>query len=82
MALPRTHHDALGLTAVSTAQLQTLLRGLVRDTLPCPLSIHTLAGHGLQDVAGPLLSHLRNLEAPAVRAVVVAVLAERMQHEG
>ena len=81
MAAPRTHHDALGLTAVSTEQLEVLFRGLVRKTLPCPLTIHTLAGHGLQDVAGPILNHLRNLDEPAVRAVVVAVLAERRDRE-
>lgn len=72
-----THAGAIGLTALTDDQLRTLLQGLHRQTLPCPLTIANLAGHGLQDVAGPVLNHMRGLAQPAVRAVVVAVLAER-----
>ena len=77
----RTHAHALGLTAVSTEQLRTALRGLHRQTLACPLTVVGLTAHGLQDVAGPLLGHLRGLEAGGVRAVVVAVLADRQEME-
>lgn len=73
----QTHAHALGLTAVTDDQLRTLLRGLHRKTLPCPLSFTDLTGHGLQDVGSPLLNHLRGLSEEAVRAVLVAVLAER-----
>jgi len=72
-----THAGALGLTAVDDEQLRKLLRGLYSKTLPCPLTIAFLTGHGLQDVAGPLLNHMRGLSHDAVHAVVVAVLAER-----
>ncbi len=68
----------LGLVQVSTEQLRTLLRGLHRETLVCPLTPAGLAGHGLQDVTGVILGQVRGLELPGVRAVVVAVLAERM----
>jgi hypothetical protein len=68
----------LGLVKVTTEQLRTLLRGIHRETLPCPLTPSGLAGHGLQDASNTLLGLLRHLERPAVHAVVVAVLAERM----
>ncbi|MBL4684630.1 MAG: hypothetical protein JKY37_08590 [Nannocystaceae bacterium] len=73
----KMHAGALGLTAVIDDRLRTLLRSLYRESLPCPLTIAGLTTHGLQDAAGPLLNHLRGLELPAVRAVVVAVMAER-----
>lgn len=69
------------LTTVGAEQLRTLLRGVHRGTLECPLSPAGLAGHGLQDQSGPILGHLRGLDAAGVRAVVVAVLAERMAAE-
>lgn len=71
------HAGTLGLTAVVDERLRALLTGLHRETLACPLTIVGLTCHGLQDCAGPLLGHLRGLDAAGVRAVVVAVLAER-----
>lgn len=68
----------LGLVQVSTEQLRRLLRGVHRETLPCPLTPAGLAGHGLQDPSGLLLGHMRGLDRAGVHAVVVAVLAERM----
>jgi hypothetical protein len=68
----------LGLVRVSTEQLQTMLRGVHRGTLECPLAPASLAGHGLQDVSNEILAHMRNLDRAAVHAVLVAVLAERM----
>ena len=68
----------LGLTRVDTKHLQTLLKGLHRGTLGCPLTPAALAGHGLQDPSEWILGHLRGLDGAGVRAVVVAVLAERM----
>lgn len=70
-----------GLVGVSTERLRTLLRGLHRETLPCPLTPVGLATHGLQDDANSILNHLRGLERAAVHAVVVAALAERMAAE-
>jgi hypothetical protein len=68
----------LGLVQVSTEQLRTLLRGIHRETLDCPLTPAGLAGHGLQEATGAILGHMRALDRAGVRAVVVAVLAERM----
>lgn len=68
----------LGLVAVSTERLEVLLRGLHRETLPCPLTPAMLAGHGLQDDTATLLATLRGLDRAGVHAVVVAVLAERL----
>jgi hypothetical protein len=68
----------IGLVQVTTEQLRTLLRGLHRETLDCPLTPAGLAGHGLQDATGAILGHMRDLDRAGVRAVVVAVLAERM----
>lgn len=68
---------SLGLVAVDTASLHTLLRGVHRQTLACPLTPAGLAGHGLQDQSGPILALLRGLPAAAVHATVVAVIAER-----
>lgn len=67
----------LGLTTVSTEHLQTLLRAVFKHQVDCPLTPGGLAGLGLQDTSGPLLAHLRGLDAPAVHAVLVATLAER-----
>ncbi len=67
----------LGLSTVATEHLLTLLRGVFKETIPCPLTPAGLASHGLQDVSGPLLAHLRGLSTAAVHAVLVAVIAER-----
>lgn len=69
---------ALGLTALSTADLRKLLRALHREDLRCPLTIEGLTRVGLQHAATDLLDHLRNLDGVAVQAVLVAVLAERI----
>ena len=65
-----------GLVAVSEAHLTHLLRVVHRGELPCPISRQGLAGVGLLHV-GDDLGHLRGLDQDAVRAVLVAVLAER-----
>lgn len=67
---------ANGLTAVSTSDLKNLLRAVHRGDLPCPLTLPNLARNGLQHAADEL-GHLRGLDAPAVKAVVIAVIAER-----
>ncbi|PIE18509.1 MAG: hypothetical protein CSA66_04685 [Proteobacteria bacterium] len=66
-----------GLSKVPDDRLKALLRGLHRGSLAAPLTAVELARHGLQDYAEPLLGVLRGVEARGVKAVVVAVLAER-----
>ena len=66
----------LGLRGVRTVDLERLLRAVHRGELPCPITPKNLAIAGLlrlQDDVG----HLRGLDEAAVRAVLVAVLAER-----
>lgn len=69
---------AKGLVAVPTPDLEKLLRFVHRGDLDCPLTVPGLARVGLQHVADRL-EHLRGLPSDGVRAVVVAVLAERRE---
>lgn len=71
-----------GLTPVKTVDLKKALAALHRGELKCPLSIVELTRNGLQHCAGELLHGLRKLDEPAVRAVLVAVLAERLSGDG
>jgi hypothetical protein len=66
-----------GLCDVPTAALKRALLALHKGDLRCPISIEELTRNGLQYVATDLLSLLRGLDAVAVRAILVAVLAER-----
>ncbi len=67
-----------GLTQVATDDLKTMLRYLHRKEMNCPLTPAELARFGLQHCSPSLLNHLRGLSAEAVRAVVVGILAERI----
>jgi hypothetical protein len=67
----------LGLTGVPTHLLERLLRALHWSELETPITINGLAATGLQDVAPAILGTLRGLSGDGVRAVLVAVLAER-----
>lgn len=67
----------MGLREVPTAELRTALTSLHRGDLECPFTIVGLTRVGLQHRSEPLLRHLRGLDEVAVRAVLVAVLAER-----
>ena len=69
-----------GLTELSIDELQKLLRHVHRGELVCPVDIHRLTVVGFQYKAAELTSALRGLDEPAVRAVLVCVLAERMAH--
>ena len=66
-----------GLVDVPTEQLTILFRALVRGELRCPLEAWEIARHGLQSWSAEIFDALRGLDAAAVRAVLVAVLAER-----
>jgi hypothetical protein len=69
---------ASGLTDVPTEDLKRTLRAVHRGELPCPITADTLACVGLQNRSAHLLSTLRDLDERAVRAVLVAVIAERL----
>ena len=66
-----------GLTGVDTQALLTLLRAVHRGDVHGPLGVEDLARVGLQYTAEELLAHLRGLEDAALRAILVAVIAER-----
>lgn len=65
------------LVDVPTDDLKVLLRALVRGELACPLTAWEIARFGLQQRQEAIFDTLRGLEAAGVRAVLVAVLAER-----
>ena len=67
----------MGLRDVPTERLRTLLRAVHHKETAVPVTPASVAALGLQDWSDSVLGHLRGLEEPAVRAVLVAVLAER-----
>ncbi len=69
---------AAGLTDVTTDDLKKLLRVVHRDQIRCPLTVDELARCGLQHCAEHLLAACRGLDSNGVRAVVIAVVAERL----
>lgn len=69
--------NILALTDIPTEDLKKLLRHVHRGELPCPITADTLACVGLQFRGEPILAALRGLDEPAVRAVLICVLAER-----
>lgn len=72
--LPGTH---FGLVDVADADLEKALRALHKGDLDLPVDAIGLARVGLQHCSAPMLATLRDLDAAGVRAVLVAVLAER-----
>ena len=71
----------LGLTSVATSDLKRALRALHRGDLTTPFNIEGFTRNGLQHVAVDLLGHLRTLDENGAKAVLVAVLAERLEAE-
>jgi len=65
-----------GLKAVKSSDLKLLLKAVHRGELPCPITRIGLATTGLLRL-GDDLDALRGLDEAGVRAVIVAVLAER-----
>ena len=65
-----------GLRAVRTDDLKAILRAVHRGELPCPITQTGLATTGLLRL-GDDLELLRDLDARAVKAVLIAVLSER-----
>ena len=70
-----------GLTSLTTDHLKRLLKYLHDGSLGLPLNAHSIAAAGFQFRHHELMSALRGLDEAAVRAVLVCVLAERMQQE-
>jgi hypothetical protein len=69
---------AVGLTRVATGDLEKALSALHHGDLRFPLTIGELTRVGLQDCADDLLGTLRAVDEHGARAVLVAVLAERL----
>ncbi len=69
---------ATGLTQITTQDLKKALSALHQGELKCPLHIHDLTRVGLQHCSNALLDALRGLDDKGVRAVLVAVIAERL----
>jgi hypothetical protein len=67
-----------GLTHISTQRLEALLRAVIANTVPVPLTPQALMTSGFHDLYDQL-SALAGLDAPAVRACLVIALAERRQ---
>lgn len=65
-----------GLTTVGDEDLVRLFRAVHRGELPCPIDPIGLATTGLLRLSDEL-GLLHGLEAPAVKAVLIAVIAER-----
>jgi len=72
---------ARGLADVPTEQLKGMFRSLVKGDLNCPLTAWEIARHGYQSWQAEILEALRGLPTEGVRAVLVAVLAERRSAE-
>jgi hypothetical protein len=70
-----------GLRDVSTEALIVLLRAVYRRDVEPPLTVESLTRVGLQYAAEDLLGALRGLDARAVTAVIVCVIAERRAAE-
>jgi hypothetical protein len=67
------------LTGVPTDDLKKALLLLHRGELNFPLTALEVTRTGLHAHSEALLAHLRGLDANGVRAVLTAVLSERMQ---
>jgi hypothetical protein len=67
---------AQGLTGIKTEDLREVLRAVHRGDLPCPITQIGLGQAGLLRLVDDL-AHVRGLDEQAVRAVLVAALAER-----
>ena len=73
--------DVVGLTTLSTEQLKKLLKFLHDGSLQTPLDAHRIACVGFQFRHSELMHALRGLDEAAIRAVLVCVIAERLQAE-
>ena len=68
-----------GLTELTTDELKRLLQLVYRDQVEFPLNAQRIACIGFQYKHLALMNALRGLDRNATRAVLVCVLAERME---
>ena len=67
----------IALTGVTTEELEKLLRHIHRREIEAPITPVSLSLVGLQYRSEELMQSLRGLDERGVRALLVAVLAER-----
>ncbi|MFO7561196.1 MAG: hypothetical protein R6X02_01030 [Enhygromyxa sp.] len=71
----------MALTGVPTHELRTLLRLVHRREVEIPITPVALARVGLQHRSEEFMQSLRGLDEAGVRAVLIAVTAERIAVE-
>ena len=71
----------LGLTQVKTQDLKKALLVVHQGHMNAPLSLPELTRCGLQHCADHLMGALRDVDTAGLRAVLVCVLAERLEQE-
>jgi hypothetical protein len=71
----------IALTGVPTAELEQLLRLVHRKHISAPITPVELALVGLQHRSEEIMQSLRGLDDLGVRAVLIAVMAERREAE-
>ena len=71
----------MALTGVPTEEIKALLRNVYRGEIAFPITTAGLALVGLQHRAEEILQSLRSLDEAGVRAVLIAVAAERIAVE-
>jgi hypothetical protein len=71
----------MALTGVTTDEIRTLLRSLHRREIEAPITPIALTRVGLQHRCEEFMQSLRGLDDAGVRAVLVAVAAERIAAE-
>lgn len=70
--------SSVGLKSVDTTALKRLLAAVHKEQVRFPLDVGELARVGVQYCSQEILNGLRGLDGKGVRAVLVAVLAERL----
>ncbi len=70
-----------GLTELTTEELKKLLQLVYRDQVEFPLNAQRIACIGFQYKHLELINAFRGLGRDGVRAILVCVLAERIEHE-
>lgn len=70
-----------GLTNFTTDELKRLLQMVYREQVDFPLNAQRIACIGFQYKHHDLIQALRGLDKSAVQAVLVCVLAERLEQE-
>lgn len=72
----------MALTGVPTHEIETLLRFIHRREIEAPITPVGLARVGLQHRSEEFMQTLRGLDQAGVRALLIAVAAERIANSG